>query len=102
MRIKNLFGIAVVVMATYFAADWVNGQSEGKGEIVFAARKPFRNLNGFRITTETLRSANRKNWWEFYAYNICTINPDGTDLKQLTDDDISRRPRWSRRSRWWP
>ena len=70
---------------------------------MFTTRKPFRNLNGFRITTETRRGKNRKsllNWWQFYAYNICSINPDGTDLKQLTDNGTSRKPRWSPNGNW--
>lgn len=34
-------------------------------------------------------------WWQLYASNICSLNPDGTDFKQLTDDGISRSPKWS-------
>ena len=103
MKFKRLFGIAIIVITTYLATDQVNGQSVGKGKIVFTTRKPFRNLNGFRITTETRRGKNRKsllNWWPFYAYNICSINPDGTDLKQLTDNGTSRKPRWSPNGNW--
>ena len=103
MKFKRLFGIAIIVITTYLATDQVNGQSVGKGKIVFTTRKPFRNLNGFRITTETRRGKNRKsllNWWQFYAYNICSINPDGTDLKQLTDNGTSRKPRWSPNGNW--
>ena len=103
MKTKRLFSIAIIVITTYFVTDQVTGQSIGKGKIVFTARKPFRNLNGFRITTEMRRGKNRKsllNWWQFYAYNICSINPDGTGLKKLTDNDISRKPRWSPNGNW--
>ena len=37
----------------------------------------------------------QKKWWEFYQYNICTMHPDGTDFRRLTDDAVSRSPRWS-------
>ena len=65
-------------------------------QLVFAIREPFLNEDGFRITTRTLeRGRDTTNWWEFYQYNICTMNPDGTDFRRLTDDAVSRSPRWS-------
>jgi len=41
------------------------------------------------------RSSTKKGWWELRKRNICIINPDGTGLKQLTDDSISYHAKWS-------
>ena len=34
-------------------------------------------------------------WWTFYRRDICVVNPDGTGLKQLTDDGDNYHPQWS-------
>lgn len=36
-----------------------------------------------------------RGWWELYQRDICVINPDGTGLKQLTNNGVSYSPRWS-------
>lgn len=41
------------------------------------------------------RSGTKKGWWELRKRNICVINPDGTGLKQLTDDNVSYHAKWS-------
>ena len=89
---KYLFGIFVLaVMIT----DLALAQNE-TGRLVFAVRKPFPHRDGFRAATGTLeKGRGTTKWWEFYQYDICTMNPDGTEFRQLTDDGLSRRPRWS-------
>ena len=68
----------------------------GNGKLVFAFRKPLLHRDGFRAATGTLeKGRGTTKWWEFYEYNIGTMNPTGTDFRQLTDDGVSRRPRWS-------
>ena len=89
---KYLFGIFVLaVMIT----DLALAQNE-TGRLVFAVRKPILHRDGFRAATGTLeKGRGTTKWWEFYQYNICTMNPDGTEFRQLTDDGLSRRPQWS-------
>ena len=89
---KYLFGIFVLaVMIT----DLALAQNE-TGRLVFAIRKPFLHRDGFRASTGTLeKGRGTTKWWEFYQYDICTMDPDGTDFRQLTNDGLSRRPRWS-------
>ncbi len=66
------------------------------GKLVFTVREPFPHEDGFRAVTRTLQKGrDTTNWWEFHQFNICTMNPDGTDFRRLTDDSISRKPRWS-------
>ena len=92
MLIKCLIGVLVLVVT---ASGDVLAEN-GAGKFVFAMREPFLNEDGFRATTRTLeRVRDTSNWWEFYQYNICTMNPDGTDFRRLTDDGLSRNPRWS-------
>ena len=92
MLTKYLFGIFVLaVMIT----NLVSAQNE-TSRLVFAVRKPFLHRDGFRAATGTLeKGRGTTKWWEFYQFDICTMNPDGTDFRQLTDDGLSRRPRWS-------
>ena len=89
---KYLFGIFVLaVMIT----DLALAQYE-TDRLVFAVRKPFPHRDGFRAATGTLeKGRGTTKWWEFYQYDICTMSPDGTEFRQLTDDGLSRRPRWS-------
>ena len=89
IRVVSVFILVAIVGGVVLAE-----QSSGKW--VFVIREPFLNEDGFRITTQTLeRGRDTEKWWEFYQYNICTMNPDGTDLRRLTNDGISRNPRWS-------
>ena len=92
MRIKcviSVFILVIMVGGVVFAEGNV-------GKLVFAIREPLLNEDGFRITTRTLeRGRDVTNWWEFHQYNICTMNPDATDFRRLTDDGVSRDPRWS-------
>ena len=92
MRIIRVIGVFILVVTV----GGVVCAEESAGKFVFAIREPFLNEDGFRITTRALeRGRDTEKWWEFYQYNICTMNPDGTDFRRLTDDAISRNPRWS-------
>ncbi|MCD6506479.1 PD40 domain-containing protein [Candidatus Poribacteria bacterium] len=70
------------------------------GDLVFTVRKPLNSLQGFKASIGIYSSGVgpsgvSKRWWEFFSQNIYTMNPDGTELRQLTDDNISIFPRWS-------
>ena len=89
---KYLLGIFVLVVMT---TDLALAQDRS-GRLVFAVRKPFLHRDGFRASTGTLeKGRGTTKWWEFYQYDICTMDPDGTVFRQLTNDGLSRRPRWS-------
>ena len=92
MRVKCVILVFILFLTVGGVAS-----AQGKvGNLVFAMRKPMENRDGFRASTRTLeRGRGTTKWWEFYQYNICTMNPNGTDFRQLTDDGLSRRPRWS-------
>lgn len=93
--------LAISVMLLVFTVGGVVFAESGGGKLVFAIREPLLNEDGFRITTRTLeRGRDTTSWWEFYQYNICTMNPDGTDFQRLTDDAVSRHPRWSPDREW--
>ena len=86
--------ISVLILVVIVSGVVLAEGSEGK--LVFAIREPLLNEDGFRSITRTLeRGRDTTSWWEFYQYNICTTNPDGTDFRRLTDDGVSRKPRWS-------
>lgn len=92
MRIKCIIGVFILIVMIGGAAS---AQDE-VGKLVFAIRKPLEHRDGFRAATRTLeKGRGTAKWWEFYQYNVCTMNPNGTDFRQLTDDGLSRRPRWS-------
>lgn len=92
---------AISVLILVFTVGGVVFAESGDGKLVFAIREPLLNEDGFRITTRTLeRGRDTTSWWEFYQYNICTMNPDGTDFQRLTDDAVSRHPRWSPDRKW--
>lgn len=92
MRVKCIIGMFILIVILSGAAS---AQNE-VGKLVFAVREPLEDRNGFRAATGTLeKGRGTTKWWEFYAYNICTMNPNGTDFRQLTDDGFSRKPRWS-------
>lgn len=94
MQVKKfMIMIAIVLIITVNGV--VSAQDAG-GRLVFAIRNPFLHRDGFRAATGTLeKGRSTTKWWEFYEYNICTMDPTGTDIRQLTDDGVSRRPRWS-------
>ena len=92
MRIKCVIGVFIFLVMLIGAASAQNNV----GKLVFSVRKPLTDRDGFRAATRTLeKGRGTTKWWEFYEYNICTMNPDSTDFRQLTDDGLSRRPRWS-------
>lgn len=67
-----------------------------KGKLAFSIRVPYETRDGFRAITNTLeKGRGLRKWWEFYQYDICTMNPDGSNLRKLTNNGLSRRPRWS-------
>ncbi len=89
---KYVMGVIILAIVV---GDVASAQ-DGAGKLVFGIRKPYLHRDGFRATTGTLdKGRGTTKWWEFYQYNICTMNPTGTDFRQLTDDGLSRRPRWS-------
>ena len=92
MRIRYVIG-------TFILTVMVGGSAFGQNEIgklVFSIRKPLEHRDGFRAATRTLeKGRGTDKWWEFYAYNVYSMHPDGTDFRQLTDDGFSRRPQWS-------
>ena len=89
IRMMSVFILIVMMGGVVFA--------EGRaGKLVFAIREPFLNEDGFRATTQTLKKVRgTANWWEFHQYNVCKMNPDGTGFRRLTNDGVSRNPRWS-------
>ena len=92
MRIKYMSGVFILVI---MVSGIVFAQG-GAGKLVFAIREPLPHRDGFRAATGTLeKGRGTAKWWEFYQYNVCTMNPSGTDFRQLTDDGLSRKPRWS-------
>ena len=97
MRIVRAIGVLILAITV----GGVGLVESSAGKLVFAVREPLLNEDGFRITTRTLeRGRDTTSWWEFYQFNICTMNPDGTDFQQLTDDAVSRNPRWSPDREW--
>ncbi len=66
--------------------------AQADGKIVFT-RSEF-TLEGLRNSIVRSR-VTKRGWWELYRRNICTINPDGTGFKQLTDDGVSYKAKWS-------
>ena len=89
---KYLFGIFILfVMITDLALA-----RDNSGRFVFAFRKPHLHRDGFRAATGTLeKGRGTTKWWEFHQYDIGIMSSSGTDFRQLTDDGLSRRPRWS-------
>ena len=82
--------ILVAIVGGIVSAD------DSAGKLVFAVREPFQHEDGFRAATRSLeKGRDTEKWWEFYQYNICTMNPDGTDFRRLTNDAVSHTPRWS-------
>ncbi len=92
MRIIPVMSVFILVVMV----DGVAFAEERAGKLVFAIREPFLHEDGFRAATRTLeKGRDTSKWWEFHQYNICTMQPDGTDFRRLTDDGLSRNPRWS-------
>lgn len=65
---------------------------QANGAIVFVKSEYTRE--GFEQAMSRERGS-KQGWWELYQRNICTINPDGTGIQQLTEDGVSYRPEWS-------
>ena len=86
-----LIGLVVLSLSPKATAQL----SEGK--LVFSIRKPKPTLDGFKAIAGVIEAHRQEpeNWENFYEYNICTLSPDGTDLRQLTANGISRKPQWS-------
>jgi Tol biopolymer transport system component len=69
-------------------------KDEAQGKLVFSIRKPLTSLEAFKASIGMGKQVGAP-WWRLYTSNLCTINPDGTAFKQLTDDGVSRGPEWS-------
>jgi TolB protein len=98
---KNVLKTVVIWFTVLSLASGGLAQFD-EGKLVFSIRKPMRTLEGFRAASGLLRQGRGEpaNWWQFFQYNIYTLNPDGVGLRQLTDDGMSRRPRWSPDGKW--
>lgn len=92
--LQMTFCLCFLAIASFAFSDEIGGLNEGG--LVFSIRKPYTSRDGFRAVTGTLeKGRGLQKWWEFYQYDICTMNPDGSGFRQLTNDGLSRRPRWS-------
>ena len=86
----------ISMLISLFILSGVVFAEDDVGKLVFSIREPLLNEDGFRATTRKLEKGRSTNkWWEFYEYNIGTINSDGSDYRKLTDDGLSRNPRFS-------
>ncbi|RKU28075.1 hypothetical protein C6497_10115 [Candidatus Poribacteria bacterium] len=91
----------ISVLISFLILSGVAFAEDDVDKLVFSIREPLHNEDGFRATTRKLeKGRSTKKWWEFYQYNIGTMNPDGTDYRQLTDDGLSRQPRLSPDREW--
>ena len=79
--------VSVLLLLWLFALMTATAQASGK--IVFTKSEYTRE--GFEQAMSKQRGS-KQGWWELYRRDICTINPDGTGLAQLTEDGISYRP----------
>lgn len=70
----------------------VTALAQSSGKIVFTKSEYTRE--GFEQAMSRKRGSN-KGWWELSLRHICTINPDGSGLEQLTEDGVSYHPEWS-------
>lgn len=87
----------VIFVCLYFFSIWSYGYTDqSDGKLVMTIQKYQNNLDGFRESIGIRgRKKQKKAWWETSIYNIYTLNPDGTDLTQLTEDGMSMKPEWS-------
>jgi len=67
------------------------GLTHASGKIAFTKSEYTRE--GFEQAMSKERGS-KQGWWELYQRNICIINPDGSELMQLTEDGVSYRPEW--------
>lgn len=100
----SVFRFTLIGLSILFLSASASAQPD-EGTLLFCIRKPIPNLDGFKAATGLLKQNRGRgrapaNWWKFYRYNIYTLKPDGTDFRQLTDDGMSRRPRWSPDGQW--
>lgn len=88
----------LIFTCLYIFSIWFYGYTAqaDDGKLVMTIQKYQNNLDGFRASVGIKdRGKQGKAWWETSTYNIYTLNPDGTGLTQLTEDDMSMRPKWS-------
>jgi len=110
--IKNLFFFYLLgTLFCWVSISWTSqkqsftpninkGELEKRRCIAFTRRQPFGTVDSFRATIgKNERRSNKKSqskaWWNLYQFDIHTILPNGTSEKRLTNDGISRKPRWS-------
>ncbi len=82
--------IATLLLLWIFISAATLAQASGK--IVFTKAEYTRE--GFEQAV-LRKGASGRGWWDLFRRDICTINPDGTELIQLTEDGVSHRPEWS-------
>ena len=81
--------IATLLLLWIFISAATFAQASGK--IVFTKSEYTRE--GFEQAA--IRGSSKRGWWDLFRRDICTINPDGTGFKQLTDDGVSYHAEWS-------
>ena len=86
---KPFIIMTLFVLALFFCSEYANG---AVGKILFTKYDLTRE--GFEESIGR-SSSSKRGWWELRKLDICVINPDGTELQQLTDDGLSYHARWS-------
>lgn len=93
---NRIFSIIIIItvstLTMLFPGVQLSSQ-ENEGKLVFTIRKPKKTVEAFKKSLGSEEVA--LPWWQLYTSDICTLNPDGTSLTQLTDDGTSRYPKWS-------
>lgn len=83
---RKVFLIVLIFISTIASAN------DKIGKILFTKSEFTRD--GFEEAVGK-GSASKLGWWQLHKRNICKINSDGTELQQLTDDNMSYHARWS-------
>ena len=84
--------ICVTALLLFWIFTSAVALAQANGKIVFTKSEYTRE--GFEQAVSR-KGSSKQGWWELSQRNICTINPDGTELSQLTEDGVSYRPEWS-------
>jgi len=93
LKFCNLIFACLYILSIW---SYVYTAQADDGKLVMTIQKYQNNLDGFRASVGMRgKEKQGKAWWETVTYNIYTLNPDGTSLTQLTEDDMSMCPKWS-------
>jgi len=88
---RRIVAGGLLVLCVFILTAALAYASDGKGRIVFT--KSVFTREGFN--EDILKSFSKRGWWELYQRDVCVINSDGTESKQLTDDGVSYHAKWS-------